>query len=149
MAFLEELKSRNFSIYAQWLGLLSILLDIILGIANLFHIKLVVLFSALTLVEGVLLIFIEIPLLARVCPVSDKFQAFTNAFASNYYRALIYILFAVVTFLGCIFQNTSLIAAGVVMALTALCYLLAGIRGHEFTSSATLGGTGVAASMVV
>lgn len=61
---------------------------IILGIVNLFHVTLVVLFSALTIIEGVLLIFIELPFLSRICPVSDKFQAFTNAFASNYYRGV-------------------------------------------------------------
>ncbi|EPX70457.1 uncharacterized protein SOCG_04747 [Schizosaccharomyces octosporus yFS286] len=140
--FFGELKSWNFSIYAQWLGILSIFLCIILGIVNLFHITLVVLFSALTIVEGVLLVFIELPFLARICPVSQKFQTFTNTFASNYYRGLIYAIFAVVTFLGCIFSVTSLIAAGVVLGLTGICYTFAGIKGQAFTSSSTLGGTG-------
>ncbi|CAA19373.1 Golgi apparatus membrane protein tvp18 [Schizosaccharomyces pombe] len=141
--FLGELKSYNFSIYAQWLGILSIFLCIILGIVNLFHVTLVVLFSALTIIEGVLLIFIELPFLSRICPVSDKFQAFTNAFASNYYRGLVYFIFSVVTFLSCIFMATSLIATGIVLALTGLCYTFAGIKGQAFTSSSTLGGTGI------
>ncbi|EPY51616.1 membrane protein [Schizosaccharomyces cryophilus OY26] len=140
--FFGELKSWNFSIYAQWLGILSILLCIILGIVNLFHVTLVVLFSALTIVEGVMLIFIELPFLTRICPVSEKFQAFTSIFESNYYRGLIYSIFALVTFLGCIFSATSLIAAGVVLSLTGLCYTFAGIKGQAFTSSSTLGGTG-------
>ncbi|OLL23630.1 Golgi apparatus membrane protein TVP18, partial [Neolecta irregularis DAH-3] len=34
MGFIDELKTRNFSIYAQWMGILSIILCLALGIAN-------------------------------------------------------------------------------------------------------------------
>jgi len=43
---------------------------------------------------------------------------------------------------------SSLIAAGVILLLTALCYLLAAIKGQAFVGSKTLGGQGVAQMIV-
>lgn len=45
MSLVEELKTRNFSIYGQWIGVLCIILCIALGIANIFHASLVIIFS--------------------------------------------------------------------------------------------------------
>lgn len=55
---------------------------------------------------------------------------------------------AVVQFLSTLSDNTSLIAAGVFLSITAICYLLAGIRGQAFVGSKTLGGQGVAQMIV-
>ena len=59
-------------------------------------------------------------------------------------RAGAYAVMAVVQYLSLIQRATSLIAAAVFLTLTALCYLLAGIKGQAFIGSKTLGGGGVA-----
>lgn len=63
-------------------------------------------------------------------------------------RAGAYAIMAVVQFLSAIFARTSLIAAGVFLLLTSICYLLAGIKGQDFVGSKTLGGQGVAQMIV-
>ncbi|KAF8462947.1 hypothetical protein BDZ91DRAFT_320842 [Kalaharituber pfeilii] len=145
-----ELKTRNFSIYGQWTGILAIILCIALGIANIFTFNVVIIiFSVICLVSGLLLIFVEIPLLLRICPTSKQFDDFVKKFHSNYGRAGMYIVMAIVQFLSTLSQRvTSLIAAGIVLCLAGIFYLLAGFKGQEFTGSKTLGGSGVAAMMI-
>jgi hypothetical protein len=99
-------------------------------------------------VSAFLIIFVEVPLLLRICPTSSKFDAAIRRISTNYLRAAAYAVMAVVQFLSCIFRTTSLIAAGVFLSLTAICYLLAAIRGQAFIGSKTLGGQGVAQMIV-
>jgi hypothetical protein len=42
-------------------------------------------------VTGVVLIFVEIPLLMRVCPTSEKFDVFVRRFNENWPRAGMYV----------------------------------------------------------
>jgi hypothetical protein len=63
-------------------------------------------------------------------------------------RAGAYAIMAVVQFLSTIFARTSLIAAGILLSFTAICYLLAAIKGQAFVGSKTLGGQGVAQMIV-
>ena len=87
-------------IYLCRLGVLCILLGFALGIANLFHLSALIAFSIILLYVppildkavpylhsrccSFLLIFIEIPLLLRICPTSAKFDAFIRRFTTNY-----------------------------------------------------------------
>ncbi|EME41776.1 hypothetical protein DOTSEDRAFT_73993 [Dothistroma septosporum NZE10] len=148
MTLAEEFKSRNFSIYGQWTGVLCVILCFALGIANMFHLHWVILFSVFCLVSAFVIIFIEIPLLLRICPTSPKFDAFIRRFETNYMRAAIYGVMSLIQWLSIIARTTSLIAAAVVLLFAALFYALAGIRGQEFQSSKTLGGQGVAQMIV-
>jgi len=148
MSIADEFRSRNFSIYAQWLGVLSILLCIALGIANIFHASLLIIFSIICLVTGVVLIFVEVPLLMRICPTSDKFDGFVRRFNENWPRAGMYVGLSAVQFCSIIFGSSSLIAAAVILLLTGACYGIAALKGQEFTSSSTLGGQGVAQMIV-
>ncbi|KAK4619671.1 Golgi apparatus membrane protein TVP18 [Fulvia fulva] len=148
MTLAEEFKSRNFSIYGQWTGVLCVVLCFALGIANIFHFNLVILFSVLCLISAFVIIFIEIPLLLRICPTSPKFDAFIRRFETNYMRAAIYGVMSVIQWLSIIAKATSLIAAAVVLLFAALFYVLAGVKGQEFQSSKTLGGQGVAQMIV-
>ncbi|RPB21103.1 hypothetical protein L211DRAFT_841081 [Terfezia boudieri ATCC MYA-4762] len=144
-----EFKTRNFSIYGQWTGILAMILCIALGIANLFTINVpIMVFSAICLVSGTLLIFVEIPILLRICPTSKQFDDFVKKFHHNWGRAGLYIGLGVVQWLSIIAAATSLIAAAVVLTIAGLFYTLAAIKGQEFTGSKTLGGGGVA-SMIV
>ncbi len=98
--------------------------------------------------SGLILIFVEIPLLLRVCPTSPKFDEFIRRFSSNYMRAAIYGVMSLVQWLSLIRFPTSLIAAAVLLLLAATFYLIAGVRGHDFAGSKTLGGHGVAQMIV-
>lgn len=69
-------------------------------------------------------------------------------FTTNYMRAAIYAVMSVVQWLSLIVEATSLIAAAVFLMIAAIFYALAGLRGHEFAGSKTLGGQGVAQMIV-
>ncbi|KAH9818195.1 Golgi apparatus membrane protein TVP18 [Teratosphaeria destructans] len=148
MTLAEEFKSRNFSIYGQWTGVLCVVLCFALGIANIFHFHWVILFSVVCLVSSFIILFIEIPLLLRICPTSPHFDAFIRRFETNYMRAAIYLVLSIIQWLSLIADTTSLIAAAVFLLIAAIFYALAGIRGQAFMNSKTLGGHGVAQMIV-
>ncbi|KAK4463781.1 membrane protein [Cladorrhinum samala] len=149
MTLKEEFATRNFSIYAQWLGILSLILCLALGISNLFTVNiLIIVFAALCIASGVVIIFIEVPLLMRICPTSASFDAAVRKITTNYMRAGAYGVMALLQYLSIIFGRTSLIAAAIFLTFTALCYLLAGVKGQAFVGSKTLGGAGVAQMIV-
>lgn len=63
-------------------------------------------------------------------------------------RAAAYGVMSALQFISNVSGASSLIAAAVFLLLTALCYLLAGIKGQAFVGSKTLGGQGVAQMIV-
>jgi len=150
MTFKEELQSRNWSIYGQWAGIISMILCFALGIANIFNFghPLVIIFSAICLACSFLILFIEVPFLLRICPTSGKFDDFVRKFSTNYMRAAVYGIMSIVQFLSLIIVATSLIAAAVVLLITGAFYGVAAARKDEFMSSKTLGGQGVAQMIV-
>ena len=99
-------------------------------------------------ISSFILIFIEIPLLLRVCPTSEHFDRFIRRFETNYMRAAIYGVMSLVQWLSLIRYATSLIACAVVLLIAALFYALAGLKKQEFAASKTLGGQGVAQMIV-
>ncbi|RYP18806.1 hypothetical protein DL770_005518 [Monosporascus sp. CRB-9-2] len=150
MTLKEEFATRNFSIYGQWLGILSMILCFALGIANFFNLFriILVLFAILCLLSSFIILFIEVPLLLRICPTSSSFDAAIRKVSTNYMRAGTYGVMALIQWLSITVGTSSLIAAAVVLTLTALCYLLAGVKGQAFVGSKTLGGAGVAQMIV-
>src|SRR6186713_1173356 len=80
-------------------GVLCILLCLALGIANIFRLDVVIIvFSVICLfvihpltreladkfrITGLLLLFVEVPLLLRICPTSPKFDEFMRRFTTN------------------------------------------------------------------
>ncbi|KAF2964880.1 hypothetical protein GQX73_g8684 [Xylaria multiplex] len=152
LSVIEEAESnyRDAGIYGQWLGILSMILCFALGIANffnLFHILLVI-FAIICLVSSFIILFIEVPLLLRICPTSSAFDAAIRKVSSNYMRAATYLVMAVIQYLSIIITPSSLIAAAVVLTFTGLCYALAGLKGQAFVGSKTLGGQGVAQMII-
>jgi len=63
-------------------------------------------------------------------------------------RAGIYGVMSAVQIISITQGPTSLIAAAVVLMLTACCYGIAGLKGQGFVGSKTLGGQGVAQMIV-
>ncbi|KAK0617100.1 clathrin-coated vesicle protein [Immersiella caudata] len=149
MTLKEEFATRNFSIYGQWLGILGMILCFALGIANIFTFYIfIIIFAILALVSAFVILFIEVPLLLRICPTSSGFDAAIRRVSTNYMRAGAYGVMAIVQWLSIIPRATSLIAAAVILTITSICYLLAGIKGQAFVGSKTLGGAGVAQMIV-
>ncbi|KAK4454134.1 Golgi apparatus membrane protein TVP18 [Podospora aff. communis PSN243] len=149
MTLKEEFATRNFSIYGQWLGILGMILCFALGIANIFTFNIfIIIFAIIAIVSALVILFIEVPLLLRICPTSSGFDAAIRRVSTNYMRAGAYGVMATVQWLSIIPRATSLIAAAVILSLTGICYLLAGIKGQAFVGSKTLGGAGVAQMIV-
>lgn len=95
-----------------------------------------------------IILFIEVPLLLRICPTSASFDAAIRKVSTNYMRAGAYGVMALIQWLSITVAATSLIAAAVVLTFTAACYLLAGVKKQAFVGSKTLGGAGVAQMIV-
>lgn len=98
--------------------------------------------------SGLVLIFVEIPLLLRICPTSSTFDNFIRRFTTNAMRAAIYGTMSLVQWLSLIKDATSLIAAAVILLLAATCYAIAALKKQTFVGSKTLGGQGVAQMIV-
>merc|ERR1711881_363288 len=81
MTLAEEFRTRNWSIYGQWAGVVSMVLCFALGIANIFNFgrPLLIIFSAICLASSFVILFIEIPFLLRICPTSSKFDDFIRS----------------------------------------------------------------------
>ncbi|KAI8950379.1 hypothetical protein F4801DRAFT_350691 [Xylaria longipes] len=150
MSIKDEFATRNFSIYGQWLGILSMILCFALGIANFFNLGhiLLIIFAIICLVSSFVILFLEVPLLLRICPTSSTFDAAIRRVSTNYARAAAYGVMALVQYLSIIITTSSLIAAAVVLTFTAICYALAGLKGQAFVGSKTLGGQGVAQMII-
>ncbi|KAK3203158.1 hypothetical protein GRF29_112g398985 [Pseudopithomyces chartarum] len=148
MTLAEEFKSRNFSIYAQWTGVVCIFLCFALGISNIFNPPLVIPFSIVCLIYAPVILFLEVPLLLRICPTSPKFDAFIRKFETNYLRAALYLGMSVIQWVSIWAKATSLIAAAIVLLFAAIFYGLAGVKGQAFQGSKTLGGQGVAQMII-
>lgn len=88
------------------------------------------------------------PLLLRICPTSSTFDNAIRRVSTNYMRAGAYGVMGIVQWMSLIQRATSLIAAAIFLSLTAICYLLAAIKGQAFIGSKTLGGAGVAQMIV-
>ncbi|RWA11344.1 hypothetical protein EKO27_g3762 [Xylaria grammica] len=151
MSIKDEFATRNFSIYGQWLGILSMILCFALGIANFFNLFshfLLIIFAILCLLSSFVILFLEVPLLLRICPTSSTFDAAIRKISSNYLRAAAYAVMALIQYLSTIIAASSLIAAAIVLTFTAICYALAGLKGQAFVGSKTLGGQGVAQMII-
>ncbi|KAL3434478.1 hypothetical protein BDV09DRAFT_169933 [Aspergillus tetrazonus] len=148
-ALAEEFRSRNFSIYGQWTGVLCIILCLAVGIANIFSFNAVlIVFSILCIISGCILVFTEVPFLLRICPTSAKFDTFIRRFTTNWMRAAMYLVMSIVQWLSLLSRASSLLAAAVFLLIAALFYALAGLKSQEFVGSKTLGGQGIVQMIV-
>ncbi|KAG6025747.1 Golgi apparatus membrane protein tvp18 [Claviceps sp. Clav32 group G5] len=149
MTLKEEFQTRNFSIYGQWFGILSMIICLATGISSIFtFLPLIIVFAAIAIASSFLIIFIEVPLLLRICPTSSKFDDNVRKISTNYMRAAAYGVMSLLQFLSLLRAATSLVAAAVFLLITSLCYVLAGLKGQDFVGSKTLGGAGVAQMIV-
>ncbi|KAI9018588.1 Golgi apparatus membrane protein TVP18 [Phycomyces nitens] len=141
MGCFGEIRSMNFSLYGQWLGLASIALLIALGIVGLSgH----VVFSIVGWVIAFIVMMVEVPLCLKFCPTGHRFDGIAPYFENSYFRTAMYLVFAIVMFLSNILHGaTPLIACAVCLLLAAISYGAAAVMGQAFASTSMLGGTGV------
>lgn len=101
-------------------------------------------------VSGLILIFIEVPFLLRICPTSSKFDAFIRRFTTNWMRAAMYAIMSVIQWLSLLPGSgaSSLIVAAVFLLIASIFYALAGLKSQEFVGSKTLGGQGLVQMIV-
>ncbi|KAG0155122.1 hypothetical protein PDIDSM_695 [Penicillium digitatum] len=149
MSLSEELRSRNFSIYGQWTGVLCIILCLALGIANIFSFNVVlIIISVISIASAFVILFIEVPFLLRICPTSPTFDEFIRKFTTNSMRALIYAALGGIQLISPVEYASSLIAGAVCLFIAAAFYSLAALKKQEFVGSKTLGGQGIAQMIV-
>ncbi|KAK9446546.1 uncharacterized protein V1518DRAFT_423772 [Limtongia smithiae] len=149
MSFLDDFKTRNFSLYGQWSGILTIIICLAVGIASIFTFSVgIIIFAAVCLATGLTLIFVEIPFLGRICPISENFTNFTRRFNNNVPRAGFYFLLALVQWFSLFVRASSLIVAAVFLTITSFCYALAAVKKQEFATSSALGGAGFAQQII-
>ncbi|KAJ1929126.1 Golgi apparatus membrane protein tvp18 [Tieghemiomyces parasiticus] len=126
-------------------ALIAMILLIVLGAVTIFsH----VVFSVLSIVIGVMIIPLEIPLCLKVCPTSPRFDAFIRIFDNAWFRFGIYLAFAAIMWASLADNGGVLVIGAVFLTFACACYLVAAIRRQDrFTSSMT-GGTGISTSAV-
>jgi hypothetical protein len=130
--FLSDFKKKNFSLYGQWIGLITILLCLALGVANIFHALVVIVFSIICIVQGLVVTFVEIPFLLRICPLTEQFTGFIRNFDENWPRCGFYLLMAAIQWLSLVVQTTSLIVVAVFFTVASACYLFAALSHQEY-----------------
>ncbi|KAI9315939.1 hypothetical protein BX666DRAFT_272419 [Dichotomocladium elegans] len=89
MGIFNEFASRNFSLYAQWCGVISIILLVVLGV---FCVASNIPFAIIGWVFAFVLVFVEVPLCTKFCPTSPKFDNFVAKFENAYLRAVLYLM---------------------------------------------------------
>lgn len=132
---LNDLKSFNFSVYGRWFGYINIIVCIALGVANLFHINGVIAFGIVSIFQGLVILFIEIPFLLKICPLSDRFIEFCSRFETNGYRSLFYILMAIVQYCSVILMVTSLLVVAICLTISSVFYGTAYLKHQEFQNT--------------
>lgn len=128
----SDLRKKNFLVYGQWIALFNVFLCIALGIANIFHVSTVVAFAIVAIVQGLIVILVEIPFLLKICPLTENFVSFIKRFDNNGPRCIFYTAMSAVQWCSLISMATSLVAVAVLFFVSATCYFLAAIMLQEY-----------------
>jgi hypothetical protein len=131
----SDFRKKNFSLYGQWIAIITIFLCLALGVANIFHFSVVIVFSIICIVQGLVVVFVEIPFLLKICPLTDTFTNFVKRFDENLPRCGFYLLMAAIQWLSLVVSATSLIVVAVFFTLASACYGFAVLKHQEFQRS--------------
>ncbi|CCH43066.1 Golgi apparatus membrane protein [Wickerhamomyces ciferrii] len=89
-------------------------------------------------VQGLVLIFVEIPFLLKICPLSENFNTFIKKFNQNWPRAGFYLGMSVIQFLSLIPQVTSLLVPAIFLLFSAIFYAFAAFKHQQFQNSSAV-----------
>lgn len=131
----SDFKKKNFSLYGQWIAILTMFLCFGLGFANIFHLSVLVVFGIICVVQGFVVLFVEMPFLLKICPLSAPFITFIGRFDENLPRCGFYLLMAVIQWLSLVQSASSLLVVAVFFTLASACYGLAVVKHQEFAKS--------------
>lgn len=134
----KDLKSFNFSVYGRWFGYINIILCIALGISNLFHVSGVIAFGIISIIQGLVILFIEIPFLLKICPLSQNFIEFIKRFETNGWRCIFYLGMAIIQYCSIILMATSLIVCAICLTISSLSYAIAYTKHQEFQNTSII-----------
>ncbi|KAF2145088.1 uncharacterized protein K452DRAFT_221917 [Aplosporella prunicola CBS 121167] len=148
MTFREELKSRNFSIYGQWTGILCVILCFAMGIANLFEGWKHLIFSVICLICSPIIFFVEVAFLLKLPIWSEGFRSFFRRLQENWPRIIMYLIMSIVQWISIAVGPSSLIVPAIFLLFAGLFYLIAELKHQDFQSSKMLGGQGIAQMIV-
>ncbi|RKP36138.1 hypothetical protein BJ085DRAFT_33419 [Dimargaris cristalligena] len=145
MGLKQEFMSGKCTVYAQWSALIAMILLIVLGgVTIIQH----VIFSILSIVIGVLIIPLELPLCMKICPTSPKFDNFIKIFDNSWFRFGLYLAFAAVMWASLSNNGGVLVLGAIFLTFSAFFYMIAAIKHQERVTSSAIGGTGVSTSPV-
>lgn len=131
----RDLKSFNFSVYGRWISYINIILCIALGISNLFHVNAVIAFGIISIIQGLIILFVEIPFLLKICPLSDNFIEFIKRFETNGSRCVFYLIMAIIQYCSCVLMVTSLLVVAIFLTLSSMNYAIAFTKHQEFQNT--------------
>ncbi|RCK63038.1 Golgi apparatus membrane protein TVP18 [Candida viswanathii] len=131
----SDFRSKNFSLYGQWISILTVFVCLALGIANIFHTSLVFIFSIICIVQGLVVLFVEIPFFLKICPLSENFIGFVKRFDGNLPHCGFYLLNAAIQYLSTVVQATSLLVVAILFTISSACYALAEIKHQDYTTT--------------
>lgn len=132
---MADMKSRNLSLYAQYLGIASIPLAIALGVSNLFHVSLVFIFGIIAIVQAPILAIVEIPFLLKIFRIPDSVIIFVQGLDTNWKRVIFYLIMAAIQWISISLMATSLLALAILWSVCCISYALAAILGQDFHKS--------------
>lgn len=130
-----DFKKKNFSLYGQWLAILSMLLAFTLGFANIFSLSLIIAFGIICVVQGFVVLFVEMPFLLKICPLSAPFINFISKFDENLPRCGFYLLMAAIQYLSLVDKASSLLVVAIFFTFTSASYGLAVLKHQDFEKS--------------
>ncbi|TPX46235.1 hypothetical protein SeMB42_g03781 [Synchytrium endobioticum] len=140
MTVLDEIKSGHMTFYAQWAAILSIIFLIVFGIMNILGNPI---FSIIGWGIAFVLIFLEIPMLARCCPSNPTFDNFIKFFERNSTRVFLYAAFAVLEWLSVLIRADTIILCAITLTATFVFYVIAMFKGETPMKSGFTGGSGI------
>lgn len=100
-------------------------------------------------VIGICILFLEVKWLFRCFRTPERFEQSVRKIEGNYPRFGAYLVASVPMFASAAFKVTSLIATGVILLVSALCFLAAALMHQDFAGSKTLGGGGADNMMII
>ena len=103
--------------------------------ANLFHVNAVIAFGIISIIQGLVILFIEIPFLLKICPLSENFIEFIKRFETNGYRCLFYLGMAIIQYCSIILMATSLIVVAIGLTISSMSYAVAFANHQEFQNT--------------
>ncbi len=121
--------------YGQWVGIFLVFLSLALGIANIFHFNIVIVFAIIGIVQSPVLAFVEIPFLLKVFRVPDWFILAVQTIDTNWKRVFFYAIMALLQWLSLTCMVSSLIALAILFTIAAAFYAIAALAHQEFHNS--------------